>query len=87
MDHSVPACILTHTFLPSLLLVPAAPTACIDIVHSSIAASPASEAMVFSRTPCQSPSPLTPAPSLSHSAARCLSLLSFLYCVPGLRQK
>lgn len=32
--------------LPSLLLVPAAPTALSDIVHSSITASPGSEAMV-----------------------------------------
>lgn len=84
-----------HTLLPSLLLVPAVPRACSDIVHSSIAASPGSEAMVFSpHTPpvslCLSLplSSLTPAPSLSLSATRCLSLLSFFFfCVPGLKQE
>lgn len=46
----------THTLLPSLLLIPAVPKACSDIVHSSIAVIPGSEAMVFSLTPRQSPS-------------------------------
>ncbi len=70
---------LTHTLLPSLLLVPAVPRACSDTVHNSIAASPGSEAMVLSLTPRQSPSaslslsplllPLPHSPSLPLAAS------------------
>lgn len=79
-----------HTLLPSLLLVPAVPTACSDIVHSSIAASPGSEAMVFSLTPRQSPSaslslsplllPRPHSPSLPLAASLSSPLLLLLLC-------
>lgn len=79
---------LSLSFLPSLLLLPEVPTACSDIVHSSIAASPGSEAMVFSLTPRQSPSaslslsplllPHPHSPSLQLTASSSLSLCSLL---------
>lgn len=67
--------------LPSLLLVPAAPTARSDIVHSSITASPGSEAMVdLPHTPPVSLLPFSP------SLLRSVFFLLLLR-VPGLKRE